>query len=560
MVLSIYLGLMLIALGALFVSGRQRLGGVLLLLCVGSFFLYQLGLPVDGAQTLWRYDWLPSAGLHSSLNLNFDSLLRRNLFPVMAATLWMIYLALFCGADCKKRDFSSLLILGIGAFVVLRSSVGLVQLMAGSCLYTVIGFYLIDRIEFKKKYLFYHFIGEMALFVACAVIYGSVGTVNLSKCIASYISFGEHKDLVSALLLVAVFAKAGLFPFQNAVADTQDMAFTRIIALTTIIMPVSALLLFSKVYPFIVAASSVNIRFVFALSGISLLWGLGGGLVLDSLKIKVIYINLISVSTAFVLLCENQALSQSVEFFYFIPLLVMIDCLVWIVVSSASNEIYLSQMGGFIKVLKPSFVISLLGMMVLIAVFSQAQLVVQVGVIFILMIMAHILRNVYLGKTKADERVWALLKNVSILILLPQALFFCYALYRLLLPEVSKFQAPESYLLGLGCVGFVLFLCFNPLKFVLRWADNDQLQEADILEKIYNGFVLMPLRLLGRILWITIDFLFIERTVIASLSQTTGLIVGGLHKIQAAAWLNYLVMVMIGLGFFVIFAGRYYYE
>ena len=180
--------------------------------------------------------------------------------------------------------------------------------------------------------------------------------------------------------------------------------------------------------------------------------------------------------------------------------------------------------------------------------------------IFILMIMAHILRNVYLGKTKADERVWALLKNVSILILLPQALFFCYALYRLLLPEVSNFQAPESYLLGLGCVGFVLFLCFNPLKFVLRWADNDQLQEADILEKIYNGFVLMPLRLLGRILWITIDFLFIERTVIASLSQTTGLIVGGLHKIQAAAWLNYLVMVMIGLGFFVIFAGRYYYE
>ncbi len=560
MILSVYLGLVLIALGTLFISVRQHWSGVVLLLGAGLFFLYQLGMPVDGGQILWKYDWLPSAGLHSSLNLNFDSHLRHNLFSITAAALWIIYLSLFCGSECKRMDFGALLILSIGAFVVLGSAAGLVQLMAGSCLYTVIGFYLIDRIELKKKYLFYNFIGEMALFVACAVIYGSVGSVNLSKCIASYVRFGEHKDFVSALLLVTIFAKAGLFPFQNAVADTQDMAFTRIIALTTVLMPVSALLLFSKVYPFISAASSVDIRFVCVLVGISLLWGLLGGVLIDSLKAKVIYINLIAVSTVFAVLCENQTPLQSAEFFRFIPLLVMIDCLVWIIVSSASNEIYLSQMGGFIKLLKSSFGISFLGVLLLITIFAQTQMIIRIGVVSVLIVLVHILRNVYLGKTRADERVWALLKNVSVFILLPMALFFGSGLYLFLLPQLIDFHRLEVGLLGGGCLVFLLFLWLNPLGFTLRWAENEKLQDADLIGKVYNGFVLMPLRLLGRILWITIDFLFIERTVIASLSQTTGLIVGGLHKIQAAAWLNYLVMVLIGLGFFVVFAGRYYYE
>jgi len=562
MILSVFLGLMAIALGALMVPGRQKFGGTILLLGGGLFFLYQLGFPVGGQNMHWSYEWLPSAGLHSSLNLRFDSQLRQNLFPVAAAGLGMIYIALFCSAESLKRSFGALLLLSLGAFVILDSAAGLIQLMAGSCLYTVIGFYLIDRIELREKYLFYNFIAEMALFIACAVIYGSAGTVNLSKCISFYARLGEHKDFVAVLLLTAVFVKAGLFPFQNAFSDTQDMPFNRVMALTAVVAPVAGFLLFSKVWPFINAAPSINMSFALSLTGVSFLWGMWGGLLIDNLKAKTIYLNLMAFATVMAVFCENQTIVGSWGMFGFVPVLVALDCLILTAVLSASDEIYLSQMGGFVKSLKLNFVVAIMGIALLITLSARflQNHIFQIGVGGILVVAAHILHGIYLGKTRADEHVWALLKNMSLFLLMPLALFFGWGIYDLGAKDLLSVQTGAGRTFWLEWGGFFLFLILNPLGFVLRWSDNEKLQEADPLQKIYEVLLLMPLRLLGRILWITIDFLFIERTVIASLSQATGLIVNGLHKIQTAVWLNYLLMVMVGLGFFVFFAGRYFYE
>lgn len=43
----------------------------------------------------------------------------------------------------------------------------------------------------------------------------------------------------------------------------------------------------------------------------------------------------------------------------------------------------------------------------------------------------------------------------------------------------------------------------------------------DVWELLYHYLLLTPLRLLGRILWIAVDFVVIERTIIGSISQTT---------------------------------------
>ena len=80
-------------------------------------------------------------------------------------------------------------------------------------------------------------------------------------------------------------------------------------------------------------------------------------------------------------------------------------------------------------------------------------------------------------------------------------------------------------------------------RFFNRWADNETVQDMDVWELLYHYLLLTPLRLLGRILWIAVDFVVIERTIIGSISQTTRFFVGGLHRIQSALWLNYLLMV-----------------
>ena len=89
---------------------------------------------------------------------------------------------------------------------------------------------------------------------------------------------------------------------------------------------------------------------------------------------------------------------------------------------------------------------------------------------------------------------------------------------------------------------------------------DSEIQDADGVEQLFRFSILMPIKLLGRILWITIDFLFIERTIIGSVSALNNFMVNALHRIQNAVWLNYLLMVGLGAAIMLFYIGRSYYE
>ena len=83
------------------------------------------------------------------------------------------------------------------------------------------------------------------------------------------------------------------------------------------------------------------------------------------------------------------------------------------------------------------------------------------------------------------------------------------------------------------------------------------LWDGDIVYVLYRIFLLSPLRLLGRVLWIAVDFVVIERSIIGSISQTSSLLVSAFHRMQEAAWLNYLLLVFVGLLLILINWGYY---
>ncbi len=562
MILNIYLGLMVIAFGGVLVPGRQRMTGIMLLLSCCLFFLYHLNLPINGQVVSWRYDWLPSAGLHSSLNLHFDSALRKLLLPIVLSISGLIYLTVFSSVEKQGRSFSAQLILSIGAFVILASAEGFIQLIAGSCLYTIFGFYLIDRMEIKKKYLFYNFVAEMALFTACAIIYGSLGKIALSDCVVSYAHIGEHKDFVALLLLINIFAKAGIFPFQNTLTEAPELPFNRLIALTLLMTPISAFIILFKVYPMIAAAPSVNINVVWGVTLVSGLWGFFGAILMDNLKSKTIYLNQMFGAAIIMSMCTTPQFTSGLHLFALVPPMLLLNVFIMMAFEAASNEVLISQMGGFIKKLKISFGVTLAGIFLLLEQLAlmpvgQFGLLCFVG---ILISMAHILYGIYFGKTKAGEHVWALLKNPSFFYMLPLALIIGWWAYTSWTMKLLSLEMLSGQIFCLGGLGFLIILILHPLNFVEKMANNEKIQETDWTDKFYQVLILMPIRLLGRILWITIDFLFIERTVISSLSQSTGLLVRSLHRLQNAVWLNYIMMFALGVGIFIVFAGRYYYE
>ena len=556
MILQLFLSLVVMALFAFIVApgqGRRAWSAIMFVICaVLMYHLWSAFQQHDTSQFV--YPWIPYPALQANFNLSANLKLEQMLLPLLGTALLLIYLNCIYKPEEHKLRLNGLVLLSGAAVIVLASSRDFIQLMSGSCCFTILGFYLIDNIEAKKKFIFYNFIAEMALFTALSVVYSRLGSIALPVA-SNYAQVGEHKDLVAALLLLVIFIKAGLFMFQNQMLDLQVLTFNRVICLSALSTPLSALILFNRLRPLLMEGDfTVLLLQVFC--GLSLLWGFFGSLIIDNIKAKALYLNLMFYSFALGVVFQNaDSLYYSVAFL--LPAAILLNVLLMINVISASNEVYVSQMGGFFRHLKLNFFLVLLGVFAFIAVLGSqysVELKYYYGVYgsLVLVALAHIFRDIFWGEENADERVAALLQNVGAFYWLPLGCG-CIAVAYLLrngqtIVEIAAF----------GC--FVLLMLLGITRFFNRWADNETVQDMDVWELLYHYLLLTPLRLLGRILWIAVDFVVIERTIIGSISQTTRFFVGGLHRIQSALWLNYLLMVMLGLAIVILTIGYYWYE
>ena len=95
---------------------------------------------------------------------------------------------------------------------------------------------------------------------------------------------------------------------------------------------------------------------------------------------------------------------------------------------------------------------------------------------------------------------------------------------------------------------FILLLVIYPLRKIEPLYNKELLQESDVFEDVFDFLIITPLTILGRILWLLVDFILIERTIINSLSDATGLLIRGVSKFNIfSSWL-YLLYVIMSFG------------
>lgn len=552
MILQLFLNLLLVsALALLIVQTEHRRVWTALLLVLGALFAWHLTqiFPLHQHETA-VFSWISYPHLQASLNLSTTHGLEMMLLPLCLTALALFYLNMVYPHENSRIGVNVLVLLFVAAFILLAGSLDFIQLLVGSCSYTVLGFYLINQPADRQKFVFYNFLAEMALFTALAVVYSKLGTISLDQ-LGAYQAEGYHKDLVALLILVAVVAKSGLFLFQNQLLDWQELTFNRVMTLSFLTTPLAGMLLFAKLQPLLLI-SPFAIPLFKVILVMSLLWGFAGALVIDNIKAKALYLNLMFYSFAFAWLEQvPEALENGI--FYVMGAVAALNLLLVMVNISSSNEHYISLMGGFGRRIKLTLLLSILGVFVFTGCLCRFY-TPQLYHIFIpylgltLMALAHIGYNIYFGSEHADERVSALLKNAGFIYGLPLFAGYAAAVWGLKLYACG-------WVWGLTGAA-LLFSLSGALRFLNPLADNEPLQEADWMSRIYHGLLLLPLRMLGRILWLAVDFVVIERTVIGSISETTALLVRGLQRIQSALWLNYLLMLLIGLGI-IIFAIGY---
>lgn len=488
------------------------------------------------------FPWIQDKNLHINVSLSSSKMTFSNILPLTLIAILTMFSNSFYNSENTKLRINSLLSLNLAAFILLICAGDFIQLIVSSSIITVLGFYIINKFEAKKKYIFYNLLADMALFTVFAIIYGCLNTVGLDK-LSNYQKVGNHKDLVAILLLLSLFAKSGLFLFQNQLLDFGRLNFNRILFLSFNSTPLAALIILGKTHELLAISDYVQ-PLLLAVVAASVLWALIGCLIIDNIKEKALYLNMMFYAFSFYVVANNYASSLLITSHMVIAAYLLNIPLLWANVA-ASDEVYISKMGGFIHHLKLTFIFSLL---VLWAYFSTVLNVVlpfdkQVAWLSIGLVVvcySHILRQIYFGPANADSRVMALLKNNHI------GMVFPVVIITLLVIEAENgfTNIDNAYIF----IALAVLMFLGLTRFFNRLCDIGFIQGSDYFEKIYQFFILAPIRILGRILWLTIDFLFIERTIVNSLQHSVNFTIIILQKLQSPGVLRYAGFSILGLG------------
>ena len=542
MLIEVFLFLVVAGVLPIAIKGK-RLSFVYLLLLTISMALmlgYFYQNWQQGTKDNFTYDWVSSPYYPIKIHLFSNFTHYAQIFPFFLISVVMIIFNCFSKIEKRKLEQNGLICLNLGALIMLICGENTIQLLVSACVIDVLGFYIINESAARRKYIFYNLMADMGLFMLFALIWGYTESIRLSD-LGKYFEQGEHRDLVCILLLLCLFIKSGLFLFQTPLQNWNFLNMRTIMVLSFLSTPISGYILLFKTLP-LLPLSKYSEPLVLFFAYASMVWGGIGAILIDNLRSKLIYLNMILSGLMYALL--QAGLTPDTPIFASLILGgFLLSGSLLLVTLGSSNEIYVSSMGGFIANLKLSFMVTLFCMLAYIQVLytlSQTyNFIPMIALGLISVSTASIWSHIYFSPSNADERVLAMLKNPLFVywgIILILAL---YVLYLEGTPDIA------SYAILSGILLLAISGIFNK---ILPIYENEQVQESDRFSDFYHYFVIGPIKVLGRVLWLTIDFLVIERTIIYTSRNTVNLLIGFFQKIHTQAKWAYPFFLILGCG------------
>lgn len=498
------------------------------------------------------FHWIQYQKLHIDINLSSNQYNFSRLAPFGLIAVLSLLANIFSRQEDRRVRLGGLMCVNLAILIILLCADNLIILLISAFLIGVTTLYMINDYDSKKTYIFYNLIADMALFTAFAIIYSRFHQVELSV-LARYAAVGEHKVLVSLLILLCLMIKNGLFLFQNQLLCLRELNYNRLIFISFSSLPVVGIMIYEKALPlfsgFEYARSLIT---VFA--GLSAVYAFCGALVYDDIKEKTLCFNMLFWAMVYGL----SLMLPHFSFALFVPLFLMmwgLNSLLHSLSASASDELYVSKMGGFIRALWPQFILFLIwygAFSCTLLSFWGSNSMVNIGLSITLLALsialAHLLRQIFFGQTQSDDLVTALLRNMPHVVYWLPPLFISLWFFR------ENMHLSPQLLTAWGIFAFLLIA--YPLRRLSLCYANEEFQLSEFFRRFYELVIITPITVLGRILWLTIDFVIIERTIINSLSNMIKFLIKVSQKIHRPSLINYVILTLCGLGIMFIYAGR----
>ncbi|MBE6452855.1 MAG: hypothetical protein E7012_05145 [Alphaproteobacteria bacterium] len=543
MVLQFFLSLLTVAGIFMVVPYKRRIVWLWLLftitVCLSVWYLYDMA---NVARQIIEYKWISYPHLRADFIIGGDSPILSSIFnmiPILFLFLWMNLT--FFPKD-TSLSASNITLLLLATFIYTLSSQDNIQLMVGSCCFSILGFYLINDSNLKKHFILYSYTAEISIFTALAVIYSQVGNINFND-LGKYIRIGKHHDLVSLLLMVGIFIKCGTFLFQNYIIELNKLNFNRMLIISLLSSPLSGLIIFYKLHS-VISASSYFTSTLNTVVVLTSVWSLLGIIWRDSLKAKILYLNMMFFAISLFLIskqAENIFIAIKL-----LPLLTIIDISLYPVSLYGFTDPIVSKNSLNWYHHKSELLISFVA-------YGMLLISSQSSIPFYFTIMLAIANAIIIsGLYGLKERPYVSWLSKFMPYILPLALGGVW----FVLIDNFKFEECTIYVF----IGFVLCSLFTPQRFINLLADKTDIQDGDFFSTFYHSFIISPLRLLGRILWLLVDFIVIERSLIGNFSDTTLSGIGYLQKIQSKGLISWLCFFGLGLLILIINIGIFVYE
>ena len=538
MVLQLFVALLGISfMSTLVTQGRRRrVWSVLILLALSAlsyFFMNSININEQGT---FLYQWLPYNTIKADFSLISTLKMRQMYMALVLILVGSVYLNTIYRSENHSLHFNTLLLLSFISLILLVSSHDFLQLMFASSLFSIINFYMPDVVLAKRKSLIFNFLAEMSLFIGLSIIYGQTGSISFSE-INSFFNAGRHRDLVGFLLMFAVGCKSGLFLLNGQYYDLKHATFNRTISIMLLSSPICGAVLLLKLRQFFEASDLASQVMPFWCQ-ISILTALLGVFLKNNIKSKNISFGLMIYAFMLHLIYKDTSL-----FYNMVPNLLMVLAQTYAIFILMKDQLP-EDMDIFdfgclkqnLKISSAPIILMLLSIISGLSYYMQSAYGKVFSCLYLFSLL--VVLKMICSSSDCNQVPTQNIKRTILFYLLPMTIISIWILYYN--QAWSNFGAIKIFFV------VMILAILSPAEF-FRQIGRKKLLRIDILSAIYAVVIIKPLQFFGRILWLAFDVVVLERSIIASISKTSQIIVGIMHKLQEAGKWSCFISIIIGL-------------
>ena len=479
------------------------------LFAVIGYALFSISMPYTGKELVFLWKAIPNLPVPIVFNPWLSG--STGVYGVLLLTALAIYYNIISQNEEFSNSLNGLIIFNSIFIIMAFCSANYIQLLAAVGMADVIVYGIINNLEAKRYYIYGNFVADFMLMSILALVLAQQGKVDIAN-LEEYTKTWHHRDFIAIILLIAVFIKSGFAFFHTAYQKMASLSFTRlnfILFASTPLMGITILLLLNNILNISKFSYPIFVIGVFT----SLCWGFIGCLTSDDIKRKAIYNAMMFWGLAFAGVVMFPDFSMR-KFLVFLISAFLFNVSLQIVCKSAEQK-RISQIYNFYKFPQIIFVINMAASCLYALswlVFSYGNLYLCIyGLVLILLTGATIASEIYLGidKTRQNQRLITLM-----LMALP--IFATFAISIIKNDNIVHFYVYAAAILS----AFVLLFLTWPLRFLQKTYQINFFQKSDIINATYTTLIAIPVQTIGRGLRVAVDFIFLERTLIASIKNS----------------------------------------